>query len=97
MYTRLLRKLAHTKKFTIRHEQEGWQVSEEEDCHLVLSVRYKDWHRVERAMQTFANKAESLQQRGWADQVVTVMVERPSALRRTFSRPVSVGGARNQR
>ena len=76
MYTRLLRKLAHTKKFTISHEQEGWQVCEEEDSQLVLSVRYKDWHRVERAMQTFANKAKSLQQRGWAD--LTVMVERPS-------------------
>jgi hypothetical protein len=76
MYTRLLRKLAHTKKFTISHEQEGWQVSEEEDSQLVLSVRYKDWHRVERAMQTFANKAKSLQQRGWAD--LTVMVDRSS-------------------
>jgi hypothetical protein len=76
MYTRLLRKLAHTKKFTISDEQEGWQVSEEEDSQLVLSVRYKDWHRVERAMQTFANKAKSLQQCGWAD--LTVMVDRSS-------------------
>ena len=76
MYTRLLRKSAHVKKFTISHEQEGWQVSEEEDSQIVLSVRYKDWHRVERAMQTFANKAKSLQQRGWVD--LTVMVDRPS-------------------
>ena len=76
MYTRLLRKLAHIKKFTISEEKEGWQVSEEEDSQLVLSVRYKDWHRVERAMETFANKARSLQQRGWAD--LTVLVERPS-------------------
>ena len=76
MYTRLLRKSAHVKKFTISHEQEGWQVSEEEDSQIVLSVRYKDWHRVERAMQTFANKAKSLQQRGWVD--LMVMVDRPS-------------------
>lgn len=76
MYTRLLRKSAHVKKFTISHEQEGWQVSEVEDSQIVLSVRYKDWHRVERAMQTFANKAKSLQQRGWVD--LTVMVDRPS-------------------
>jgi hypothetical protein len=61
MYTRLLRKSVHTKKFTISHDQqEGWEVAEEEDSRLVLSVRYKDWHRVERAMQTFANKAKSL-------------------------------------
>lgn len=79
MYTRLLRKSVHTKKFTIsRDQQEGWEVSEEEDSRLVLSVRYKDWHRVERAMQTFANKAKSLRQRGWADYVVTGTIERPS-------------------
>ena len=79
MYTRLLRKSVHTKKFTISHDrQEGWEVSEEEDSRLVLSVRYKDWHRVERAMQTFAEKAKSLRQRGWADYVVTAAIERPS-------------------
>lgn len=79
MYTRLLRKSVHIKKFTISHdEQEGWEVSEEEDSRLVLSVRYKDWHRVERAMQTFADKAKSLRQRGWADYVVTGTIDRPS-------------------
>jgi len=51
-------------------------VSEDEDSYLVLSDRYKDWHRVERAKQTFANKAKSLQEHGWAD--LTVMVERSS-------------------
>ena len=78
MYTRVLRKLAHTKKFTISQAGEGWRVCEEEDSRLVLSVRYKDWHRVERALETFANKAKSLQQHGWTDHVVTVLVERPS-------------------
>jgi hypothetical protein len=29
-------------------------------------------------MQTFANKAKSLRQRGWADDVVTGTIERPS-------------------
>jgi hypothetical protein len=78
MYTRLLRKSVHTKKFTISHDQQGWEISEEEDSRLVLSVRYKDWHRVERAMQTFADKAKSLRQRGWADFLVTGTVERPT-------------------
>ncbi len=84
MYTRLLRKSAHTKKFTISHEQEGWQICEEEDSQLVLSVRYKDWHRVERAMQTFANKAKSLQQRGWTD--LTVMIDHSSVQSSTVFR-----------
>ena len=78
MYTRLLRKSAHTKKFTVSHDPQGWDVSEEEDNRLVLSVRYKDWHRVERAMQTFAEKAKWLRQRGWVDYVVTATLERPS-------------------
>ena len=68
MYTRLLRKSVHTKKFTIsRDPQLGWNVSEEEDSQLVVSVRYRDWHRVERAIETFANKARALRQHGWAD------------------------------
>jgi len=78
MYTRLLRKSVHLKKFTISHDQQGWEVSEEEDSRLVLSVRYKDWHRVERAIHTFADKAKSLRQHGWTDYVVTGTNERPS-------------------
>jgi hypothetical protein len=71
MYTRLLRKSEHTKKFSISHDQrEGWEVSEEEDSHIVFSVRYRDWHRVERAIQMFADKAISLRERGWADYVL---------------------------
>ena len=78
MYTRLLRKSEHTKTFTISHDQrEGWQVSEEEDGRLVLSVCYRDWHRVERAVRMFAEKARALHERGWVDHVVTVMGERP--------------------
>ena len=80
MYTRLLRKSEHTRKFTISHDhQAGWRVSEEEDSRLVLSLHYRDWHRVERAIRMFADKARALRERGWVDQVVTVIVERPSA------------------
>ena len=68
MYTRLLRKSAHTKKFTIsRDPQSGWKVSEEEDSRLILAVRYQDWQRVERAIAAFAKKAQALRQHGWAD------------------------------
>jgi hypothetical protein len=71
MYIRLLRKSVHTKKFTItRHQPGGWDVAEEEDSRIVVSVRYLDWHRVERAMRTFATKAESLREHGWSDHAV---------------------------
>ena len=79
MYTRLLQKSAHIRRFTINQEDDGWRICEEEDSRLVLSVRYRDWHRVERAMQTFASKAKSLRECGWADHIVTTLVERPSS------------------
>ena len=58
MYIRLLRKSAHIKKFSVTYQQpHGWVVHEEEDSQVVVAVRYRDWHRVERAIRAFANKA----------------------------------------
>jgi len=68
MYTRLLLKSAHSKKFTVTWDDDaGWEVSEEEDSRVVLSVRYRDWHRVERAMKMFGAKATSLVKNGWTE------------------------------
>lgn len=68
MYTRLLRKAAHTKKFTITKGQDGvWNVAEEEDNRVIVTVSYRDWRRVERAMETFALKAMSLRRHGWLE------------------------------
>jgi hypothetical protein len=72
MYTHFLRKSVHTKKFAISHDHQlGWEVSEEEDSRVVSSIRYRDWHRVERAKQMFAEKAKALRQRGWDHYLVT--------------------------
>ena len=71
MYIRLLRKSAHTKTFTVSyHQPQGWVVHEEEDDHVIMTLRCQDWHRVERAMQTFASRAESLRKRGWTDHAI---------------------------
>ena len=70
MYIRLLRKSAHTKKFTVTHKPSGWEIHEEEDNCIVVSARFHDWRRVERAMRTFANKAASLREHGWTDHAV---------------------------
>jgi hypothetical protein len=40
---------------------------EQEDSRVILAVWYRDWHRVERAAQTFAGKAKSLVERGWTE------------------------------
>lgn len=68
MYARLLRKAAHTRRFTIRDTgTSGWQVLDEQDARIVKSVLYDDWHRVERAMAAFAAEASMLQKAGWVE------------------------------
>ena len=66
MYTRLFQKAAHTRKFTISAAGEaGWEVRDEHDSRVIRWVRYRDWHRVERARMTFALEAAMLEESGW--------------------------------
>ncbi|MGH9349661.1 MAG: hypothetical protein ACRD26_20605 [Vicinamibacterales bacterium] len=68
MYARLLRKAAHVRRFTIRATgTSGWEVLDEQDAKVVKSVLYDDWHRVERAMATFAAEASMLREAGWIE------------------------------
>ena len=68
MHIHLLRKLAHTKRLTVTHEgTSGWRVCEEEDDRVIVAVSYRDWHRVERVTQQFADKARSLRAHGWTE------------------------------
>lgn len=66
MYTRFFQKAAHTRRFTITSEgPSGWEVRDEQDSHVIRRVRYRDWHRVERAKKTFALEALMLEESGW--------------------------------
>ena len=66
MYTRLLQKAAHTRKFTISSAGvSGWEVRDERDSRVIRRVRYHDWHRVERARMAFALEAAMLEESGW--------------------------------
>ena len=66
MYTRLLQKAAHTRKFTISSTGgSGWEVRDEQDSHVIRWVSYRDWHRVERARMAFALEAAMLEESGW--------------------------------
>jgi len=42
-----------TKRVIVTRGTTGWDVREEHDSHVVRQATYQDWHRVERAMQTF--------------------------------------------
>ena len=68
MYARILRKAAHTRRFTITHASlAGWEVREEEDTQVIRRRRYDDWHRVERARLSFAAEAVVLRDAGWVE------------------------------
>ena len=68
MYARLLRKAEQTRRFTVSESvASGWEVRDEENSHVLRHVLYTDWHRVERAMMTFARQAMTLQDAGWVE------------------------------
>ena len=68
MYARTLSKADHVRRFTIRPLlAAGWEVQEEQDSHVIRTIRYTDWHRVERARMTFAQEADRLAESGWVD------------------------------
>ena len=68
MYARSLRNANQIRTFTIRPaHSRGWEVVDEQDSTIVKSVRYDDWHRVERARARFALEAWFLRQHGWIE------------------------------
>jgi hypothetical protein len=68
MYTRRLHKAAHSRSFSITSTPgSGWEVRDEQDSHVIRSVRYRDWHRVERARMAFALEAALLEESGWKE------------------------------
>ena len=49
----------HMRRFVVtRTDDHGWDVHEELDAHVVSSVHYADWQRVERARLRFETAGE---------------------------------------
>ena len=68
MYARVLRNASHIRRFLItQRAPSGWDIREERDDAVVLSVHYDDWHRVERMRRSFAAQAELLREEGWTE------------------------------
>ena len=42
-----------TQRVVVTRGTAGWEVREERDSRIVRQTTYTDWHRVERAVQTF--------------------------------------------
>jgi hypothetical protein len=69
MYARIFCNASHTRRLSVinNRDSSGWEVREEQDSRIVRSVRYDDWHRVERALLQFAREAADLQDAGWVE------------------------------
>ena len=66
MFTRELTQAGRVRRFTIRADAgEGWEVREEEDSRILNQVRYRDWHRVERALTRITLQVSELEAHGW--------------------------------
>jgi hypothetical protein len=66
-FVKSLRKADHTRRYSIQATSAGWEVREERDSEIVRHSYYQDWHRVERALQSFSLKLNVLRQEGWSD------------------------------
>jgi hypothetical protein len=66
MFNHRLEHQGRTRGFLIASRAGGgWDVLEEMDRRVVREVHYDDWHRVERQLNAFAARVESLKQEGW--------------------------------
>lgn len=67
MFAKELRHAGHVRKFSIRDTgAAGWEVRDEQDDRILKRVCYRDWHRVERAMNMFNLQIDELEHSGWS-------------------------------
>ena len=66
MFNHRLEHQGRTRGFLIESRAAGgWDVLEEMDRRVVREVHYDDWHRVERTLNVFAMRVETLMSEGW--------------------------------
>ena len=66
MFIRELTQAGHTRRFTISARgPAGWEVRDVQDERVLKQICYKDWHRVERAVNMFELLIEDLESQGW--------------------------------
>ncbi len=66
-FVKSLRKAGHIRRYSIQATSAGWEVREEQDSEIVRHSFYQDWHRVERARQSFSLKLNTLREEGWSE------------------------------
>jgi hypothetical protein len=56
-----------TRAFSVERHLVGWAVREEANNEIVRIAYCHDWHRVERVMTMFEQKASELRRCGWRE------------------------------
>jgi hypothetical protein len=68
IFLKALSRDGRTRRFQISSVPgTGWEVLERDDDRVVKAVRYDDWHRVERILNTFRLEVSQLRQDGWTE------------------------------
>jgi hypothetical protein len=61
-----LQRANHIREYSIRQVAgQGWEVRVAEDATLTRQMRYRDWHRVERAIASMYRDVADLTAQGW--------------------------------
>jgi hypothetical protein len=66
-FSKTLRNAEHVRQYTIRSVETGWEVRAEQDSRSLHTIRYDDWHRVERAQRRMMEELETLTNAGWVE------------------------------
>ena len=68
MFATALTQAGHVTRFTITDAgYHGWELRVEQDSKIVRRVRYRDWHRVERALTVITQQISELKAGGWRE------------------------------
>ena len=79
MFSIALRQAGHTRKYHVSPSNiSGWDLTLLEDLRPIRQVHYDDWHRVERTLNVFTMRVETLKNEGWvavpADTTIATLV-----------------------
>jgi hypothetical protein len=68
VFTKRLTSDGHSRLFSIRKSEAGWEIREERDSRIVRRSHCDDWHHVERRRAAFEWEVDALERAGWIEE-----------------------------
>jgi len=66
MFSKTLTHGTHVRQFLVRARRaSGWEVRIEQDREVIRHAEYRDWHRLERALDAIEREVGELLAQGW--------------------------------